>query len=235
MSDDVQDWRAVLDGRREWAVVLGDCLDVLRELPAGSVDAVVTDPPYGIAYSSDMGGKFKRVRVMGDLDVAVRDRVLDVLDGVPALVFGSWKAARPVGTRHVLTWEKGDHVGMGDLSTPWRPNTEEVYVIGRGFVGHRGSSVLRFNAPSPNFTPAALRYHPTEKPVPLMRALIDKCPFGLILDPFAGSGTTGVACLQTGRRFIGVEIDPTYHAIAVDRMTKAAAARQPMLPFTVNE
>jgi DNA modification methylase len=180
-------------------------------------DVLVTDPPYGIAYSSGWGGKFLDTEIEGDNDLWLRDDVLLRWGDRPALVFGSWKAERPIGTRHVLIWEKGDHVGMGDLSIPWRPNLEEVYVLGSGFTGHRGSSVLRHNAPSPNFTPPSLRLHPAEKPIPLMRELIRKCPPGTILDPFMGSGTTLVAAKSLNRRAIGIEIEERYCEIAANR------------------
>ena len=76
--------------------------------------------------------------------------------------------------------------------------------------------------------------HPAEKPVKLLRCLIAKtAEGGTVLDPFMGSGTTGVACLQTGRKFIGVEISPEYHAIARKRLAEVDgplfAAAQPSL------
>jgi DNA modification methylase len=195
----------------------GDC----REWMPWRVDGViVTDPPYGISFSSGMGGKFVGSQITGDDSVALRDAVLAEYRG-PALVFGSWKRPRPSATRHVLTWEKGDHVGMGDLSVPWRPNTEEIYVIGDGFEGHRGSSVLRYNAPSPNFTPAHLRYHPTEKPVALMRDLVGKCPaWWQVIDPFMGSGSTIVAAKSLNRHAIGIEIEERYCEIAANRCSQ---------------
>ena len=200
-------------------LICGDCLDILPTLP--KVDAVITDPPYGIAYSSEWGGKFKDVLIACDESLSARDQVLVMLRGVPALVFGSWKMPKPDGTKQTIVWDKGEHVGMGDLSLPWRPNTEEIYVLGMGFSGHRGSSVLRVNAPSPNFTPNARRFHPTEKPVQLMAELLAKCPQGTMLDPFMGSGSTGVAALQSGRKFIGIEIDSEYFDIACRRIEDA--------------
>src|ERR1039458_6930744 len=95
--------------------------------------------------------------------------------GGPALVFGRWSIPRPAGTRMVLTWDKGEHVGMGDLTLPWKPNTEEVYVIGSGFIGHRGSSVLHYLARAGTVANGGARVHPTEKPVGLMAALLAKC------------------------------------------------------------
>ncbi len=193
----------------------GDCREVTEWLTA---DVLVTDPPYGVAYSSGMGGKFRNAAITGDADTAARDAAINAWGDRPALVFGSWKRDRPGGVRQVLTWNKGDHVGMGDLTLPWRPNTEEVYVIGDGFSGHRGSSVLTYNAPSPNFTPAHLRHHPTEKPAKLMRDLIGKCPEGVVADPFMGSGTTLRAAKDLGRKAIGIELEERYCEIAARRL-----------------
>jgi DNA modification methylase len=198
---------------------LGDCRDILPTLP--KVDAVITDPPYGVEYQTGMGGKFKGVTILGDESVSVRDEVIAALDGVRGLWFGSWKMPKPHSTKQTLVWDKGDHVGMGDLSLPWRPNTEEIYVIGAGFEGHRGSSVIRFNAPSPNFTPDHERYHPTEKPVGLIEILLSKTPGDVVVDPFMGSGTTGVACMNLGRQFIGIEREPKYFDIACRRIEDA--------------
>lgn len=210
-----------------WTLHLGDCLEYLRTLPNGSVDAVVTDPPYGMGYRSSMAGKFGDCAIVGDESTFARDAVLAWAEerGIPSLVFGNWRVPRPAQTLALLTWDKGDHVGMGDLSIPWKPNTEEVYVIGKGFYGHRDSSVLRHNAVSPNFQHTQEpREHPTQKPVSLMLDLIAKCPPGTILDPFAGSGTTGVAAIRMGRNFIGCEISPEYHAIATRRLKEAEQA-----------
>ena len=196
----------------------GDCMEWSESWQVTAV--MVTDPPYGIAFSSGMGGKFLGANVVGDSDTSIRDRALVRWGSRPALVFGTWKAPRPESTRHVLIWEKGDHVGMGDITLPWRPNIEEVYVLGTGFVGHRGTSVLRHNAPSPNFTPPQFRYHPTEKPVPLMRDLIAKCPPGAVFDPFMGGGSTVVAAKSLGRRAIGIEIEERYCEIAATRCSQ---------------
>jgi DNA modification methylase len=198
----------------------GNCLEWLPTLEAGSVDAVVTDPPYGIDYSSGMtghNGGTSLPGIVGDEDASLRDAVIEWMGGMSGIIFGSWKVARPPGCRQVLIWEKGDHVGMGDLSLPWKPNTEEVYIIGKSFAGHRGSSVLKFNAPVSWNSVGFGRVHPHEKPVALMEELVAKTVAETILDPFLGSGTTAVACIRTGRRFIGCELEEKYCEIAAKR------------------
>lgn len=202
----------------------GDCLR-LREWLRG--DVLVTDPPYGMRLSSGRGGAFAACEVTNDGDTSVRNAALALWGGVrAALVFGRWSVERPLGTRMVLIWDKGEHVGMGDLKTPWKPNTEEVYVIGQGFSGHRGSSVLRYHAIAGTVGQAARgdRFHPTEKPVDLMRDLIAKCPPGVIVDPFMGSGTTLRAAKDLGRKAIGVELVERYCEVAARRLGQEVLA-----------
>ena len=201
----------------------GDCRDVLPTLD--KVDLVLTDPPYGIAFESSKTGHDGGVAlpsIQGDEDATVRDFVVKNFQCVPMLVFGSWKVSKPVGVKAVLVWEKGDHVGMGDLSLPWKPNTEEIYVIGSGFTGHRGSSVIRIPAPVSWNSTNHGRSHPNEKPVALIKELLLKCPEGVVLDPFMGSGTTLRAAKDLNRKAIGIEIEEKYCEIAANRMSQLA-------------
>lgn len=119
--------------------------DVLRWLAFEALpgDVMVTDPPYGIAYESGHFGTLAR-SIAGDEDTAVRDAVLDVWGSKPALVFGTWRAQRPAATRMLLVWDTKGALGMGDLSLPWKPAHQEVYVLGSGFAGRRTSDVLTF-------------------------------------------------------------------------------------------
>lgn len=195
----------------------GDCLE-LADVWAGA-DVLVTDPPYGYGYVSNRTDTAWPEAIANDSDLAARNRVLHLWGGGrPALVFGSWKRPRPEGTRAVLIWDKGLASGMGDLSLPWKPNTEEVYVLGSGFAGHRGTSVLSGH----NVVTWASkgREHPNMKPQTLMEALIAKCPAGTIADPFAGSGATLVAAKALGRRAIGVELEERYCEIAAKRLAQ---------------
>jgi DNA modification methylase len=175
-------------------------------------NVLITDPPYGMRYQSGWSGS----TVAGDADTGVRDSVLGGWDG-PGLVFGRWNVPRPARTRHVLIWDKGDWPGMGDLALPWGPSTEEIYVIGSGFVGRRKGSIVR----DPNRPTGEMALHPSQKPVALMSRLIEACPpEWVILDPFMGSGSTLVAAKDLGRKAIGIEIEERYCEIAAHRCSQ---------------
>lgn len=197
----------------DWALVLAAFDDA---------DVLVTDPPYGIDYESGHFGTLPR-SIAGDESTFARDAVLQCWDPAPALVFGSWRAPRPEATRMLLVWDTGGALGMGDVSLPWKPSHQEIYVLGRGFDGPRTSDVLAY--PPVQSTAANGRLHPHEKPVPLMRELIRKCPPGVILDPFMGSGSTLRAAKDLGRQAIGIEISEEYCEVAVERL------RQGVLPL----
>jgi site-specific DNA-methyltransferase (adenine-specific) len=175
-----------------------------------SADVIVTDPPYGMNYVSGWSDR----AVRGDETIAVRDAVLATWRGRPAIVFGRWSTPRPDGVRAVLVWDKGEWPGMGDLSFPWGPSHEEIYIIGEGFKGTRMGTVLRRDRIGGNGD------HPTEKPVSVMSKLIERCPAGTILDPFMGSGTTLRAAKDLGRQAIGIEIEERYAEIAAKRLSQ---------------
>jgi hypothetical protein len=182
--------------------------------------ALVTDPPYGYAYASNMPtSSWKGEQIANDADTTARDDVLAAWGDRPALVFGSWKRDRPSGTRNVLVWDKGDSPGMGDLTLPWGYSHEEIYVLGEGFEGKRGGSVLRYQKIPPS--ERAGRWHPNEKPIPLMRDLIAKCPPGaVIVDAFMGSGSTLRAAKDLGRRAVGIELERKWCEVARSRLAQ---------------
>lgn len=125
----------------------------------------------------------------------------------------------------MLIWDKGGALGMGDLAIPWKADHEEIYVLGSGFIGSRDSgSVLRH--PPVQSTAKNGRQHPNEKPLSLMHDLIRKTD-GRICDPFMGSGSTGVAAVQAGRSFVGVELVESYFDTACRRVE--AALREPSM------
>ena len=195
----------------------GDCRDVLPGLAEYS--AVVSEVPYGRALRSGWNGAHGDCRIENDKTTELRDWMLLQIK-TPAIVFGSPFVPRPIGVTpdRVLIWDKGEHVGMGDLSWPWKPNYEEIYIIGNGFNGPRSGSVLHHLAIAGTVAVTQGRDHPTQKPVSLMRALILKCPTGTILDPFMGSGSTLRAAKDLGRRAIGIEIEERYCDVAARRL-----------------
>lgn len=198
----------------------GDCLETDAWLDA---DVLVTDPPYGVAYESNFSRDRRNAKVgrpvTGDGTTKVRDDALRAWNG-PALVFGRWDAQRPSGVHTRLVWDKGASVGMGNLSIPWGRSDEEIYVIGSGFVGKREGSVVRVQMlmSGDHQRPD----HPTPKPVPLLERLIEKCPPGVVADPFAGSGSTLLAARNLGRKAIGVELEERYCEIIARRLDQMA-------------
>ena len=243
-----------------WQVITGDCLDVMRTLAAGSVDAVVTDPPYcsgGLTETQRKSAKFQGLRtqtIKNGQEWFVSDAMTTngylylmrgvaneakrvLCDGGSLLVFCDWRmypqlagALESAGLRlqNLIVWDKGN-AGLG---RGFRPQHELIahLVHGTGkYHSKRGTNVYGTRRVG-----AVDREHPTQKPADLLRELIEvvAAPDGAVLDPFMGSGTTGVACIQTGRRFIGIEIDEGYADIARARIAKAAEqARQEPLPL----
>ena len=193
----------------------GDCREITAWLEA---DVLVTDPPYGMALRSGWNGALGDLAIAGDGDLAVRDAAVRAWGDRPFLVFGRWSLPAPVDSKAMLIWDKGEHTGMGDLSLPWKPDYEVIFVRGKGFTGKRGSSILRHLAPSPAASQG--RRHPTEKPVAVMASLLSKSPPGVIADPFAGAGATLVAAKQLGRKAIGVELEERYCEVIAKRLSQ---------------
>lgn len=204
----------------------GDCLEITDWLEA---DVLVTDPPYGVNHSTHglnlpiIAGESKTgrsaKRVLTEEHTQIRDQALAMWNR-PALVFGSWRAPRPLDTRFRLIWDK-EIPGMGGVGI-WKPQDEEIYIVGDWpnprTASRTDSSVLRFRALRGRERPD----HPTPKPVPLMEHLINRSPDGAIADPFAGSGATLLAARNLGRRAIGVELEERYCEIIAKRLSQQA-------------
>jgi site-specific DNA-methyltransferase (adenine-specific)/modification methylase len=204
---------------------LGDCRELLPLLP--KVDAVVTDPPYGIGYARGAGGKGHRAKTANhtpDHDGRVIAGDDQPFDPAPWLAFPNvimWGAnhyAARLPHGQWLAWNK-----LGS-SEPWDDFSDVEFAWRNKRAADRIFSLLwkgAFKAPS---QADQIRVHPTQKPVALMTWCLGFIPDArTILDPFMGSGTTGVACARAGRRFIGVEIDPVYFDIACKRIRDAYA------------
>lgn len=234
---------AVLSGSARWAVVCGDNRDVLPTLPDKSVSHVITDPPYrpdvqGLATSfNGFHGKrqfIKKERSFGYGSLSSRLRnqcgkeFARLVTGW-ALVFcdvesvALWVKAMP-GLRYVRTgaWVKPNAAPQFSGDRPAVGFEACVIAHAQGKLRWNGgglpavwTELVPINGPS-----GGDRHHPTPKPIPLMLELVELFtdPDEVVLDPFCGSGTTGVACLRLGRRFIGIEKDAGFAQVAQDRL-----------------
>ena len=211
----------------------GNCLEILPEFETESVSAVVTDPPYGMNYDSGWSGSSVHLdgtRLCLRMYRQVLPDIARIMRNDSHLYwFTRWDVwpdaydaiAPHVPVKNALIWDKG-HPGMGNLEV-YGYSFEMIVFASKGhrkLNGGRPSSIF-----SGNSVPVSQRKHVTEKPIWLIKAFVEKSTDDneTILDPFMGSGTTGVACMQLGRKFIGVEIEPKYFDIAVRRITAAAA------------
>jgi hypothetical protein len=204
----------------------GDCLEAMPEL--GLFDAVVTDSPYGIKYAhKGGGGKLAKSTVFGGRGIIGDDVPFDpshlLAMGVPSILWGGNHFADVLPpSPSWLVWDKrcADYSNdQADCEMAW----SNLGGPARMFR-HVWNGMLRG---AESKTP---RVHPTQKPVALMRWCLGFLPSAeTILDPFMGSGTTGVACVQLGRKFTGIELDPDYFDIACERIAKAVA--EPRLPL----
>jgi DNA modification methylase len=199
----------------------GDCLEVTEWLEA---DVLVTDPPYGQAYKSNMDRGTRTAwhdSIAGDNDATARNACLELWgDERAALVFGTWKVEKPSKTRQTVIWDKTPCGFMGDLAIPFGNAHEEIYCLGKqGWTGNREASVI--NVQMLMSADANRPDHPTPKPIGLMEKLVSKT-VGTIADPFAGSGATLIAARNLGRRAIGVELEEKYCELISTRLSQEA-------------
>jgi DNA modification methylase len=217
-------------------LILGDCREVLETLPP--VDAVVTDPPYGIG-DAPIQGQGRTGKRKGAVNVWHAESAWDLaIDAKwPALCsnaapivawFGHWRKREEVERemlhplRAEIIWAKDCHVGP---PCPVAMRDERIWLFARD--GIQGKTFETSVWDHPIIPTWGFKHHKNEKPVGLMERLVAFIGAPLVLDPFMGSGTTGVACLKQGVRFIGIEQDPSHFATAIKRIEEAY--RQPRL------
>lgn len=198
-----------------WVVYQGDCLEILPL--AGKVDAVVTDPPYGIGWQGHGGSEREWGEIIGDDGNLDLRKILSMDCIVVSFGANNYPSQLPHGGRWIC-WDKrvnpnADRMLGSPFELAWTNRTsgfDRIYRVMHGGVVNADGG----NAP---------RVHPTQKPIKLMQEIVRDYtePNALILDPFMGSGTTGVACIQTGRRFIGIEKSLDYFNVAVRRLQLA--------------
>ena len=196
---------------------LGDCLKVMPDL--GRLDAVVTDPPYGMAFRSNYR-KQRHALIANDYGPQHLKFACEIEAQHSSYVFCRWDNLIDVPKpRSAITWVKTNG-SMGDLAHEHSRQTEMcLFYPGPNhyFPNGRPSDVV-------NAAKTGNIHHPTEKPVALLEKVLGWTA-GNVLDPFMGSGTTGVACVKLGRKFTGIELDPDYFEIACRRIEEAY--RQP--------
>ncbi len=202
---------------------LADCLDVLPTIAKGTVDAVVTDPPYGLGdkWKGGGGGKrsswrFNPAEAMA-WDTEAPSSLPAIVDEVPeAIVWGGNYFHLPP-SRCWFVWDKkqNDQWTTAQCELAWTNLDRPV----RAF---RMAQCEQANEGD--------KSHPTQKPLALMVWCLKWLEAHAICDPFMGSGTTGVACVRTGRRFIGIEIEPRYFEIAVKRIERALRDKAETFP-----
>jgi DNA modification methylase len=210
-------------------IICGDCLDVVKDIPDKSIDLLLTDPPYGIKRDKGFEGfegfggfgkPIARRRYEQDNWDSQRPKKV-VFDEIlriskKAIIFGGnfFADLLPQGT-HWIVWDKLNTMPtFGDCELLWtnidRKSVKKITYQYNGLLGKE-----------------RWRSHPTQKPLELLKRLIDSYsePGDLVFDPFVGSGTTAVAAKELGRKWSGVEIQSKYCEIAEERL------RQEVLPF----
>lgn len=207
----------------------GDCLEIMKSMPNDSVNMILTDPPYGINYSSNRRTKTEKFDTLkNDCNdnrlLAYSDFARILKNNSVAIVFASWKNSvvdiqelqKYFDIKNIIVWFKGGG-GIGDLKHTLSTDYELAIVCHKGkcrLRGKREGSVWKFNKVNPS-----KMLHPTEKPTDLLAHMIEKYTDenDVVFDPFMGSGSTGVAAAKTKRNFIGIELDDKYFEIAKRR------------------
>jgi site-specific DNA-methyltransferase (adenine-specific) len=227
---------SVLSGAARWCVVHGDCRDVLAELSDGSVDHVITDPPYSAHTHGNMRGNRGADGIVGrdcgfkHLSAATRRAIAHhacrIATGWIA-TFSDWESiswwrisinAAGGSYRRAIPWVRWSSPQFNGQAPP---SGSEAVIIAKPISRAR----RWLNGSRTHYDNKCLRWHnklghETEKPEGLMEAILLDCtaPGDLVCDPFCGSSTTGAACLRLGRRYIGIEQQSRYVDLSIDRL-----------------
>ena len=210
-------------------VICGDCLEVMKEIPDKTVNLVLTDPPYGIKESNEKNrtrARLAKTTDFGHYDwdkQKVKKEYFEEIRRVSKnqVIFGGNYYASILGDSSCwLVWDKDNGKNdFADCELAWTSFKTAV----RKFKW-RWKGMLQEDMKNKE-----KRVHPTQKPLPLFKWILEKYsqPNDVILDPFLGSGTTAVACLELNRHFIGIELSSEYCEIAKKRIREI----QPQLVF----
>lgn len=194
-------------------LIHGDCLEVMKSMKDKSVDLIVTDPPYGMRFQSNhRKEKYDKIKNDDRFPTEIFQEFFRISRNA-VYVFCRWDNISEIPKpKSVLAWVKNNW-SMGDLKHEHGRQWESIAYY--KMEGHK------FNKRIPDVIHASRtgnRLHPTEKPVDLLEKII-ACNVGdIVFDPFMGSGSTGVACKNLDRNFIGIELDEAYFKIAQERL-----------------
>jgi len=197
-------------------IINSDCIGQMKNLNSSGIDCIITDPPYGIDFQSNYRNE-KHIKIQNDdnlewLPTFLNECYRVLKDNSHFYLFCSFhnldvfmiEVKKRFQLKNIIVWEK-NNTSMGDLKCDYAPKYEFILFITKGkreLNGTRKANIVKYSRTNN-------KYHPTEKPLELMRFLIRNSTNknDRVLDPFMGSGTTGVACKELDRRFLGYEIE----------------------------
>lgn len=216
----------------DYNIYCGDCLNYMKKIPSESIDLIVTDPPYLINYQSSRRIKKEKFEKIKN-DVNSQQLICDYFEECNRILknntaiycFCSWhhidffkqEFEKHFKLKNIIVWNKNNH-GSGDLKGAYAPKHELI------LFGHKGRTLLREKRISDVIECEKINSsnltHPTEKPTKLIEIFIKQSSDidDIVFDGFMGSGSTGVACINTNRKFIGCELDENYFKIAEQRL-----------------
>ena len=220
----------------------GDCLELMKGIPDKSVALVVTDPPYIIETSG--AGIYKKAEYVKELcgmkdgfNEKVLDELCRVMKKINVYFFCSQKQIIPLldyfvkkkkCNWNIICWHKTNPVPA--CGNKYLTDTEFVLFFREKGVKVYGEFETKFTyyVTPKNIKDKKAFRHPTIKPLNIVQNFIanSSCEGEVVLDPFMGSGTTGVACVNTNRHFIGIELDEEFYEIAKKRIADAVAAKE---------
>lgn len=210
-------------------VICGDCLEVMKGIPDGAVDIIVTSPPFNVGKDY---GKYSDDSLSDegyDALLSLLCGEVSRLTGVAAYIFIGTNRMVQLGTMlpvyQWLFWHRPNIVHKS-FKMAWIPTITPIAMVAprgrpkmqRAQIDTRTFSLIVAASPQSSFTGDMKRVHVCQDPLNAVRPLIARTVGDIILDPFAGSGTTLVAAKQLGRKYIGIEINPDYCKIAEDRL-----------------
>jgi site-specific DNA-methyltransferase (adenine-specific) len=221
---------------KKYRLYQGDCLDLIDKIPDKKIRCLCCDPPYGIDYQSGRKEKEQRLKKIANDKKPFIEFIPLVLPKISddgcGFIFTRWDVQQVfidelkrngANVKNVIIWNKCIH-SMGDLWTVFAFQYESIIFFANKkwkFIKNRPSDII-----SVNKVPPDKLLHPNEKPIKLLNLLITWTTNvnDYVLDCFMGSGSTGVACMNTFRKFCGIELDKKYFTIAKDRIEQSSSS-----------